>query len=501
MERRLILAIALSISVLLIWSSFIRKLSPPPEVSSTEKSIISQPSLVKQEPEPEPSSSNLFNYSQEKFEVTFIEPQGAIREITFKDYQSYKFPLKYGLLLKEKNLVFQKQSVSEEGVSFIYQDPEKQIIKRFIFHNSNYTMDLEIEVQNLSNSSISIKLPLVLGVLTFAQGRIQAHYKDVTAALKDKILHLNVRKDMVLEEIKFLGLRDRYFCAIIEPVSKDYTGFVKRINSQEFEVGLNAKEVLLTASQKVGEKFRIYLGPQDLGLIKRTKPEWTAVIYYGTFNFISQLLLQSLEFFYRLCHNWGLAIIILSLVIYIILFPLTLKQMRSMKQMQALQPRIEELRKTYKDNPQRLNKETLELYRQYRVNPFSGCLPLILQIPIFFALYQALMRSIALKGAQFLWIKDLSEPDRLFILPVALPILGKEINILPILMTIMMFIQQKISTVPTSTGSTEQQKLMMILFPLLFGFIFYHMPAGLVLYWFINSLLMVSYQFRITLFK
>jgi len=165
--------------------------------------------------------------------------------------------------------------------------------------------------------------------------------------------------------------------------------------------------------------------------------------------------------------------------------------------MQALQPAIEELRSTYKDNPQKLNKEIMEFYRKHKVNPLGGCLPMVLQIPIFFALYQVLIRSIALKGANFLWIKDLSEPDRLFTLPVSLPIVGNEINILPILMAIGMFIQQKTSMKTTSSGSAEQQKLMLILFPLMFGFIFYHMPAGLVLYWFINSTLTLIYQMRI----
>jgi YidC/Oxa1 family membrane protein insertase len=198
-------------------------------------------------------------------------------------------------------------------------------------------------------------------------------------------------------------------------------------------------------------------------------------------------------------HNWGLAIIVLSLIIYIILFPLSLKQMRSMKEMQALQPTIEELRKTYKDNPQKLNKEIMELYREHKVNPLGGCLPLILQIPIFFALYQALIRSIFLKGASFLWIKDLSEPDKLF----KINLTGKtlDINILPILMALEMFIQQKISTTATGTGTSEQQRLMLILFPIMFGFIFYSMPSGLVLYWFINSTLMLIYQFRTNIKK
>lgn len=168
-----------------------------------------------------------------------------------------------------------------------------------------------------------------------------------------------------------------------------------------------------------------------------------------------------------------------------------------MKEMQALQPKIEELRNLYKNNPQRLNKDIMQLYREHKVNPFGGCLPLILQIPIFFALYQVLMRLVSLKGAHFLWIKDLSAPDRLFTLPVSLPILGNEINILPIVMAIGMFMQQKLSTSTAATASSEQQKLMMVIFPVMFGFIFYHMSSGLVLYWFINSGLMLWQQIKI----
>jgi YidC/Oxa1 family membrane protein insertase len=295
-----------------------------------------------------------------------------------------------------------------------------------------------------------------------------------------------------------VGLRDRYFCTILEPSSDIYSGFIKKINSRGSEIGVYTNEFTLAAGQEKEFKFDIYLGPQELRHITAIKPEWAAVMYYGTFDFIAHLLLQLLDFIFGLVRNWGTTIVILSLLIYLILFPLTLKQMRSMKQMQALQPRIEELRKMYKDNAPKLNTEIMKLYREYKVNPFSGCLPLILQIPVFFALYQVLIRSVALKGAKFLWIKDLSLSDRLFILPVSLPFLGNEINLLPILMTVGMFVQQKLSMATTSTGSAEQQKLMLILFPLMFGFIFYHMPSGLVLYWFTNSALMLFYQLKIS---
>jgi YidC/Oxa1 family membrane protein insertase len=243
------------------------------------------------------------------------------------------------------------------------------------------------------------------------------------------------------------------------------------------------------------QKFRIYLGPQDLKLINQANQEYTAVLYFGTFDFISHILIQILDWIYRLVHNWGWTIILFSIFISLLLYPLSLQQMRSMKQMQALQPKIEELRKVHKDNPQKLNKEMMDLYRIHKVNPLGGCLPLILQIPVFFALYQAMIRSIALKGAHFLWIRDLSQPDRLFAFTAIGPV--KEINLLPILMTAIMLVQQKLSMSAVSGAVNEQQKIMTIIMPVMFLFIFYNMPAGLVLYWLINSSIMLVNQFKI----
>lgn len=506
MDKRLILAIAASLLVLLTWSAWVSKAHHIENKEVTTKGLTSAPALIKEAPRPilqqkELNPASLFNYSQEKFEITFIEPQAAIKEVIFKDYQDYKLPLEYGFLLGDKGLNFKKERVTTDSVVFVHSDPDKIITKKFLFYNSNYSIGLEIRIQNLSSSSTSFNLPLVLGALDFSRQNPEARFQDVTAATKEKTLHVNARKDLQFAQIKFLSLRDRYFCAIIAPESHNYAGFIQKINSAKSNIGLSFADSVLAPGQEIQHKFHIYLGPQELQLINRANPEWSQVVYYGTFDFISQILLSALGFCYRLVHNWGWAIVMLSLGVYLLLFPLTLKQMSSMKEMQVLQPKVEELRKTYKDNPQKLNKEIMELYREHKVNPLGGCLPLLLQMPIFFALYQTLMRSTALKGANFLWIKDLSAPDRLFILPISLPVLGNEVNILPILMTVGMFIQQKISARTTSGTSAEQQKMMMVLFPLLFGFIFYHMPSGLVLYWFINSTLMLFYQIRITRLK
>ncbi len=436
-------------------------------------------------------------FPQSDYDVIFDESQGTIQEAVFKRYKDYRFNLKTGFSLDDQILNFRKTAISAQAISFVAEDPNKRITKSFNFLNSNYGIDLEIKIQNLTNGPLSFNLPLNLGILDFSGNQEAARFQEITVVTDEKTLRPNAHKDAYFDRLKFVAIRDRYFCAIIEP-ENNFQGFIKKLGPQESEIGVISKDIIIPANQAQVLKFHIYLGPQELRSINAVKPAWSTVIYYGMFDIISHILLQALDLLYKIVHNWGWAIILLSLLVYFALYPLTLKQMRSMKDMQAIQPKIEALRKEYKDNPQKLNKEIMELYREHKVNPFGGCLPLVLQMPIFFALYQALMRSIVLKGAKFLWIKDLSEPDRLFTLPQSLPVLGNEINILPIIMAIGMFVQQKMSMTSMSGSGAEQQKIMLIIMPIMFGIIFYHMPAGLVLYWFVNSMLMLIYQIRVS---
>jgi len=168
-----------------------------------------------------------------------------------------------------------------------------------------------------------------------------------------------------------------------------------------------------------------------------------------------------------------------------------------MQKMQELHPQMEKLKVQHKGSPEKLNKEMMELYKKYKINPLSGCLPMLLQMPIFVALYQALMKSLELRNASFLWIKDLSSPDAVR-LPFTLPLIGNSINILPLIMVAGMVIQQKISTKSTGGAVTDeqkqQQKMMLIIMPIMFGFIFYNMPSGLVLYWVVNTALTIVEQ-------
>jgi YidC/Oxa1 family membrane protein insertase len=499
MQRRLILAIALSFLVILLWSRLVVKQQPIAPQAVTPQ-ITPAPS-----PAPEPAKKpgpppSLFHFTAPRFQLEFLEQQAAIKEATFPQYKSGRLDLANSFAFGPTEMRFQALPAQRSQVGFTATDKDKEFAKRFIFSPDNpYTLEVILTLRNLSNLNLPVTWPIVLATLNSNQDPDEARYQDITVVNNEKTWHLNPHKEMSILQPEFVGIRNRYFCLIVQSEQRHYNLAVRRISRQESEILLVPQELSVLPGGTLQEKFRIYLGPQDLQTINRINPNWGAVLHYGTFNIIGQMLSQLLEWLYRGVHNWGLVIIILSVLIYLLLFPLTLKQMRAMKAMQALQPRLEELKVMYKDNPQRLNKEMMELYREHKVNPLGGCLPLVLQIPVFFALYQVFMRSVALKGAKFLWIKDLSEPDRLFALPRALPVIGNEINILPIIMALGMFVQQKLSMATTaSAGSQEQQKIMLVLFPLMFGLIFYKMPAGLVLYWFLNSTLMLLYQWRVS---
>jgi YidC/Oxa1 family membrane protein insertase len=505
MEKRLVVAIALSLLVLMSWTA----LAPKPQivenkgVTATSAQLQALPSAGSPSLQPVAVTPSFLDevketvkFTQEKREIIFNPQRATIVEVIFKNNIEHRLPLKIGFL-SDEGLVFKQQSMTKDAITFVHEDQDKRIIKKFSIPNNSYVIDLEIQVQNLSSSPLSQKTPLVLGRLDLSAKNSQARYQDVLLGGKEKTLHLGAGKDFNTPDAKFIGLRDQYFCAIVEPVDSGVSAYIKKINPQESEVGILSSEENLKPGTQIGHLYRIFLGPQDVRTLNNIKPEWASIVYFGTFDFIAQLLLQLLGFFYGLVHNWGWAIIILSIAVYFLLFPLSIKQMRSMKEMQVLQPKIEALRKEFKDNPQRLNKEIMELYKEHKVNPLSGCLPLLLQMPIFFALYQALIRSVDLRGAHFWWIQDLSSPDKLFVFKNSIPLLGKDLNILPILMAIGMFVQQKISMGKASGEAAQQQKMMMIIMPIMFGVIFYQMPSGLVLYWFVNSILMLSYQFRV----
>jgi len=225
-------------------------------------------------------------------------------------------------------------------------------------------------------------------------------------------------------------------------------------------------------------KLHGYTGPKEYERLKAINPELTDIIEYGFFTFIAKPMFKALLALYHFIGNWGWAIVVLTIIIRIILFPLTLKGMLSMQKLKDLAPKIKEIQQKYKGDPQKMNMHMMQLYKKYKVNPMGGCLPMLLQIPVFFAIYRVLLNAIELKGAPWiLWIHDLSVPDPYFVLPI--------------LMGATMYLHQKIT--PTTITDPMQKKIFEWL-PIVFTFFFLTFPAGLTLYWFTNNILSIIQQ-------
>jgi YidC/Oxa1 family membrane protein insertase len=266
-------------------------------------------------------------------------------------------------------------------------------------------------------------------------------------------------------------------------------------------VALVWPEFSIAAGETVLHKFRVYAGPKKWGILRgiegRDGSEDRSLglgkmINFGFFSPLGKATLWLLMVLYRLSRNYGVAIIFVTILIKIVYLPLTQKSFKSMKKMQDLQPKIASLREKHRDDPQRLQKETLKVYKQYGVNPMGGCLPLLFQLPVFWALFTTLRGAVELRGAMFIpgWITDLSLPDTVAIIAGRFPI-----RILPLLMTASMLLQNFLFGTGGQGG--QSNKMMTFGMPIFFAFIFYGMPSGLVLYWFFNNILAIGHQYLI----
>lgn len=520
MNKRVFLAIVLSFSVLVFWQKLLKSIY---HIDNKEvRDIVSQPEIKQELPEklssqssvtPKPDFSPLEKIETDKLMLELVNPGARIHRVYLKDYKLHTqiTGVVFSKFFEDKLYTLKK---TDGKVQLISEENGHSIIQNLDLRNDNYIIELETIYDNKSSSNWTLNDKLILNSMLDNSHPEEKRLFEVVF-LNQEIRRKNpsgIKNQYVHNEaIKAMGFRDRYSCIIISPQptmpqadvptaqvhSPQIKGYIEKQNGSA-EIGLDFGAINVPANSQVVLKSIIYCGPQDIRLLKESKLGFEEIIHYGSFDFISSSLLSILRLFQRLSHNWGAAIILLSAFVFFCLYPLTVKQMRSMKQMQALQPHIEALRKTYKGNPQRMQKETMELYRRHKANPFGGCLPIILQIPIFMGLFQALSRSIVLKGSQFLWIKDLAEADKLFPLKFDLPFIGHEINLLPILMTVTMLFQQKLSLKAggASPEALQQQKMMMVMMPVMFCFIFYHLPSGLSLYYFVNTLLSTLLQWK-----
>ncbi len=242
---------------------------------------------------------------------------------------------------------------------------------------------------------------------------------------------------------------------------------------------------VLGPGESLTREYTLYVGPKKLDLLKKMGRSMDLIMQFGFFKIVCKPLVSTLNFFHTLVPNYGIAVILLTILVRIIFWPLTHKSTVSMRKMQEIQPELKALQVLHKDNPQKLQKETWAIYKKNKVNPMSSCLPMLIQIPVFIALFTVLRSAVELRYAPFLWIADLSEPENL--LAGMVPVVGS-LNILPFLMSGTMALQ---SYLTPSAGDPQQQKMMMIMMPIMMLFMFYSFPSALSLYWTVSQVLSI----------
>ncbi len=375
------------------------------------------------------------------------------------------------------------------------------VTQTFRFHPDLYRIDLVVQAKNESSNPMTGTFSADLRVLPPAEKQSYYAYVGFVLLANDSLEEIEIEKKAEEKshegKIQWLAYENEYFMTAVVPADPGKGLFRGRMKESGLLHGtyLPAQQTL-NPLETAAASYTLYLGPRDLGILKALGLHLERAVDFGWTDLIAKPLLYTLRFFNQYLHNYGLSIILLTILVKLLFWPLTHKSYKSMKEMKKLQPRMAKIREKYKDNREQMNKETMALYRTYKVNPMGGCLPMVIQIPVFFALFRILGNAIELRHAPFLlWINDLSAPDRLFSFPFQIPFMTPPsgIPILTLLMGASMFIQQKMTPTP---GDPTQAKIMLFL-PVIFTFMFINFPSGLVLYWLVNNLLSIGQQYRI----
>ena len=325
----------------------------------------------------------------------------------------------------------------------------------------------------------------------------QGRYRLLRAQVAGKVRTLTLARGTEMRRldgaVAWVTAQTKYYTAIIEPKTPPMALVLSRDVAGQPQGWIEWPAVTIAPQETRVWEARGYVGPLDYRFLDTLKLDHAASL--GAFTTVTRLLQTGMSVLTRVFHSYGAAIVALTVLLTLLFYPLTWASFRTMKGMELLQPEIKALQARYGKDPKRLNEEVMKAYERHKVNPLAGCLPLLLQMPMVIALYQVLSRSSELRGATFLCLRDLSAPDALVPLPVVLPLLGSAINVLPLAMAGMMFLQQRLST--RGRALTQEQRIQQQVFgfmPVLFGAMFYTLPSGLVLYWLLNTTLTVLQQ-------
>ena len=531
MEKRLIVAVLLSIGVLYAYSFIFPAPKPQPvntaAVQQPASSLASgapaqqgAPSPVSQPaaaaaPVPAAGGARDITVDTQLYTAVFSTQGAGLKKLVLKKYKEELGPQGKDIELVDENspnrfallsdsrefgisptAVFSSSAENLQlakggtgSIEFATTTPQGIVLKkRFSFQGDSYHIALTEQLQNTAGVKVDGVLHLLqndrVHPVEKGKGRFEVYGPATLSDNKvntDKLDNLLKNPAQYDKGVVWSAFGDKYFMdAVISDKGSIATVRLARPGSDSLIRDISSPIISIPAGQSVALDYSLYYGPKDLDILKAQGNRLEEAIDYGWFAPISKPLIYALKFLYKYTGNYGFAIIIITCILKMLFFPLTHKSYKSMKEMQKLQPKMAELKEKFKNDRDAMNKAVMELYKTHKVNPMGGCLPMLVQIPVFFGLYRALMYSIELRHAPFLlWITDLSAKDPYMVTPIV--------------MGVTMFIQQKM----TPSNMDPVQAKMMLALPVVFTFMFLNFPSGLVIYWLVNNVLTIAQQMYI----
>ncbi|HSP69368.1 MAG TPA: membrane protein insertase YidC [Bryobacteraceae bacterium] len=544
METRLLLAFVLVGIVLVGWNYIYKPPPPPVTPASTAPAQTTQPAAEtpKDAPAPVPSQNQAevaenpgqvqaaqveeFDIETDLYKVRFSNQGAVVQHWILKKYKDgkgkpldlvntralAKVTAPFAVAFRNqaphgdpnKGLFQMERSADQLGVTFEYSDGRTSAKKTFQFMPNSYLVQITSQV---ADSGV-----LVPHELTW-RGGFGDQTLPAAATVEDSLYYDETNSKLVKNELKiadkgpvttsgqytFAGIEDKYFAAAVLPAAGGGLGLTTYSDSVPGLSGADEKRIGVGAGGSGLNSFKVFIGPKDADTLRSVDPRLDTLIDWGRwFGFIAKPLFLGLTWTAKhlAANNFGWAIVLVTFAINMVLFPLRFSSMRSAKKMQALQPQIKALNDKYKDLPlrdprkQEQQAEMMELYKKHGVNPVGGCVPMLLQLPFLIAFYTVLGVAIEMRGANWLWISDLSQPEAGFFAA-----LGPPIRLLPLLLIVTQFLQQKMTPSP---GMDPAQQKMMLFMPLVLGFMFYGQSSGLVLYWLTGGLVGIAQQWLLS---
>ena len=521
MEKRTILAVVLSIGVFYLFSLFSgpeKKAAAPAAPAPVKTENVGAPPAVSVQtasatPTPLPKSVSVADVTveTERYIAVFSTAGASLKSLTLKGFRETNKPdaVQVKLLANADPAL---PSFSTRGVGFAlsaqaayspdvhslkvlsdekkrlvftYVDPQGFVVRKtYAFDGAGYGIALETQLVNNSAAPIAGSFQYLI-TSSFEPPQKDGRYETYGSSLyADGSLHTDAPKNVASATKKYdkgvawAAINDKYFLSALLSVNHSIASVELKKGATGFlESNITTPAFSVAPGQAVTVAHNLFVGPKEIDILKAQGSSLEQSLDLGWFSALAKPMLYSLKFFYRYVGNYGVAIIIITVILKIFFFPLTHKSYKSMKEMGKLQPKMAALKEKYKNDKDAMNRAVMELYRDHKVNPLGGCLPMVVQIPVFFALYKALMFSIELRHAPFMfWITDLSDKDPYYVTPV--------------IMGATMFIQQKM----TPSNMDEMQQKIMLGLPVIFTFMFLSFPSGLVLYWLINNILTIGQQ-------